>query len=121
MCPVSDVLLSSPVVALKSPQPGRSVRLNFLCDAGHGWLSVQRNLLFQFPTVALRVSSYSYQRNDRVYLEEDCDAELLMAALAQHGYNMQFTSKHSDRRSPIRSYDRFLLSFDEKALLDSVP
>ena len=67
------------------------------------------------------MSSYSYQRNDRVYLEEDCDAELLMAALAQHGYNMQFTSKHSDRRSPIRSYDRFLLSFDEKALLDSVP
>jgi hypothetical protein len=88
---------------------------------GDGIQTKERLQLGDLPMVALRVSSYSYQRNDRVYLEEDCDAELLMAALALHCYNMQFTSKHSDRRSPIRSYDRFLLSVDEKVLLNSVP
>ena len=37
-------------------------------DPGHGWLEVGRDEI-----KGLAISGYSYQRGDRVYLEEDGD------------------------------------------------
>ncbi len=57
-------------------------------DPGHGWLEVGRH---ELERLAIRddISSYSYQRGDRVYLEEDCDMTTFLEALnkKQHDDN----------------------------------
>lgn len=49
-------------------------------DPGHGWFAVQRNII-TFLGIAGAISSCSYQKNDVVYLEEDCDADAFFRAL----------------------------------------
>jgi hypothetical protein len=75
-------------------------------DRGHAWGAVKRKLL-QSLGVLSQVSSYSYQRGDTVYLEEDCDLSLLIHELKAKGMQFSFIEKHTDKRSPIRSYDSF--------------
>lgn len=48
-------------------------------DSGHGWLEVERSELKRLG-VEKKISSYSFQRGDKVYLEEDCDATLFLNA-----------------------------------------
>jgi len=43
-----------------------------------------------------------------VYLEEDCDLPMLTTALSAKGIWVEHVEKHTDGRSPIRSYDRFV-------------
>ena len=78
----------------------------FYADAGHGWMAVKRDIL---ETLGLldKVSSYSYQRGNTVYLEEDCDASLVFQALGAGNIRLK-EGKFVDR-SPIRSYERFSL------------
>jgi hypothetical protein len=48
--------------------------LNFHSDSGHGWLEVT---LTQINDVGFKPSDfsfYSYRKNTKFYLEEDCDA-----------------------------------------------
>ena len=82
------------------------MKLKFYADPGHGWLAVKRNLLHKYG-VADKVSAFSYQRGATVYLEEDCDAGLILNALKAAGVEVSFIEKHTDKRSPIRSYDRY--------------
>ena len=58
--------------------------LNFFSDPGHGWLKVKKAELVKFGLIE-SISSYSYERNDSVYLEEDCDAYLW-----QHSHNGRY-------------------------------
>jgi hypothetical protein len=44
----------------------------FITDPGHGWLEVPRAELDALG-ITNKISQYSYQRADLVYLEEDCD------------------------------------------------
>ena len=43
-----------------------------------------------------------------IYLEEDCDLSTLVTALALKGEPVQYKKKHTDKYSPIRSYNRYL-------------
>jgi hypothetical protein len=52
-------------------------------DPGHGWLEVKRAELESLG-IAHKISPYSYEKNDRVYLEEDCDASLFFELLFNH-------------------------------------
>lgn len=79
----------------------------FYADPGHGWLAVKIEELMQLGIVT-QISSYSYMRGATAYLEEDVDASLFFAAYKdktgrypEHNYN------HTDKTSPIRSYDRY--------------
>ena len=79
----------------------------YYTDPGHGWFAVKRNEL-QRLGVLDKVSTYSYQRGQTVYLEEDCDAALFFAAYkAAHGEPPAYVEKNTNGRSPIRSYDTF--------------
>lgn len=75
-------------------------------DPGHGWLAVKRSLLITLGILD-QITSYSYQRGNTVYLEEDQDMNTFMKA-----YEKQFNmtpgriERHRDN-SPIRYFDCF--------------
>ncbi len=75
-------------------------------DPGHAWAKVKKDVLTNLG-IADKVSSYSYQRGDYAFLEEDCDLSLLMQALRDHGTTLRFIEKHTDNQSRIRNYERY--------------
>lgn len=83
-----------------------SFTIKFYSDPGHGWGAVKRNVLFDLG-IADKITSYSYQKGGTVYLEEDCDLPTLVTALALKGETVEYKQVNTDRRSPIRSYERF--------------
>jgi len=82
------------------------MKITVYTDPGHGWGAVKRQVLTDLG-IANKVSTYSYQRGQSVYLEEDCDLSLLISALRTKGITPVFDERHTDRRSPIRSYDTY--------------
>lgn len=82
------------------------LKLRYQQDPGHGWISVKRDLVVKLG-ISDKISDFSYQRGASVYLEEDCDAGLLIDALKAHGIDYQVISSHTDKRHPIRSYERY--------------
>ena len=73
-------------------------------DPGHGWAKVPRNLLHTL-NIADRITSYSFQHGDYVYLEEDCDLGTFARAYdEQYGSFPHFEVKHTDKASKLRSY-----------------
>jgi len=73
-------------------------------DGGHGWLEVSKEEIMKTP---VPVTPYSYQDDDNVYLEEDCDKWKFLSYLETQGE--QFTLKtiyhHGD--APMRSMRHF--------------
>jgi len=57
-------------------------------DGGHSWLEVRKNVLEKYGILD-KVSEYSYVKGQLYYLEEDCDAGLLIKALIEA--NVSFT------------------------------
>lgn len=53
---------------------------NFWNDPGHGWLEVNRSDL-KLLEIDKQITGYSYQKDDKVYLEEDCDLATYLYAL----------------------------------------
>lgn len=82
------------------------MKLNFYSDSGHGWLAVKRSILTDWG-IADSISSYSYQRGQTVYLEEDCDYSTFAHAARERGIELSFVEKHTDGHSPIRSYEHY--------------
>ena len=79
----------------------------FFMDAGHAWLRVPRKDLFDYG-IADEISSYSYQKGNWVYLEEDMDLIRYMIArnarlLSDLGNIVEVNSHWSK----IRNYPRF--------------
>lgn len=75
-------------------------------DAGHAWGKVKRQVLVNLG-LADKVSTYSYQYKDNVYLEEDCDLPLLCSTLMALDTRIKFVEKHTDRNSRVRSYSHY--------------
>jgi len=82
------------------------IKLKFYSDPGHGWVAVKRKIVYDMD-LAGKTSQYSYQRGNTVYLEEDCDASLLVEALRERGIEIALEENITDKTSPIRSYERF--------------
>lgn len=75
----------------------------FYSDPGHGWLHVPRSLINDLG-IADKVSSYSYQRVDDVFLEEDCDYSLFAQAMEKAGMKFEVNEINEPRRdSWVRS------------------
>ena len=72
----------------------------FFNDPGHGWMKVPRKLLVDLG-VESKISTYSYQKGDFVYLEEDSDAEIVLEILIEQGVTPVIKSKHTNRQSRI--------------------
>jgi len=78
-------------------------------DPGHSWYAVARSTIARLGLLD-KISMYSYQCNtgDVVYLEEDCDAGLVLSALKDSGVDFEiqdFISENKD--SFVRSCNRF--------------
>ena len=82
------------------------MKIKFYSDAGHGWAAVKRQTLIDMGIID-KVSTYSYQRGNTVYLEEDCDLSLLIGVLKSKNIMPEFKDSHTNGRSPIRSYETF--------------
>lgn len=77
---------------------------DFYSDAGHGWVKVPKQVLNDL-NIADKITSYSYQRGDYAYLEEDLDAgTFLHAYVDKYKTNPRFNNHYSDH-SRIRSYE----------------
>jgi hypothetical protein len=75
-------------------------------DPGHGWGKVKRQVLSNLGLVD-KVSAYSYQYKDNVYLEEDCDLPLLVQTLYALDVRVKFVEKSTNKQSKIRSYESY--------------
>ena len=82
------------------------MKIKFYSDAGHGWFAVKRKFV-EDAGFLNEISPYSYQRGGMLYLEEDCDADLLMLYLTCNNIPHEVVEGKFVERSPIRSYDRF--------------
>ena len=80
--------------------------LNYYTDPAHGWLAVDRADLDRLD-ITHRISPYSYQQNDKVYLEEDLDMTLFMEAANDKGWNVTMKYQHTNKDSRIRSLPHF--------------
>lgn len=79
-------------------------KLNYFSDPGHGWIAVKRWFLVEIGVDLKAISPYSYQSRTgkTVYLEEDCDAALLINAMDKSEYLLEL--------SAIRMEERFVNS-----------
>jgi hypothetical protein len=85
-------------------------------DAGHGWVAVKRRLLIELGILD-KITRFSYQRGLTVYLEEDCDVATFVEAYKnEHGHMPTFIEGSWVDCSPIRSYENFSLTNDERAM-----
>lgn len=73
-------------------------------DPAHGWIKTTRKLLVDLE-IADKISGCSYQRENFVYLEEDCDWPILYDALFRLDIVMQVKESFSNKYSKIRSYE----------------
>ena len=81
-------------------------KYRFFSDPGHGWAKVTRQELKDLG-VADKISSCSYALGEHVYLEEDCDLSLFVAAKTARGETPVFVDHSSNSMSRIRSYPRY--------------
>jgi len=84
----------------------KPLKLTMHHDPGHAWLVVKCATVEKVLGTLTRISDYSYQRGKSLYLEEDCDAPLFLQMCTAQGIDVEIEDRHSNRRSPIRSYDR---------------
>ena len=83
------------------------MKLRYYIDPGHGWLAVKRKVLKDLGILD-KITSFSYQKGDTVYLEEDCDLATFATTMSvKLGAPLEYDVRHTDRSSPIRSYERF--------------
>lgn len=79
----------------------------FYSDPGHGWLAVNYDDIADVGLTIDQFSPYSYVRRDVLYLEEDCDAGLFIAAYrAKHGRDPAYVETSTNADSLIRTYSR---------------
>ena len=81
------------------------LEFNFYHDAGHGWLEVPLEIINEYG-IGEAISSYSYTGNGRVYLEEDCDAAILLNELDKRAIAWK-TNPIYHEDSYIRGYRRW--------------
>lgn len=80
--------------------------LHVITDPGHAWVKVHRNDKF-FKKIADKISCFSYELGDYVYLEEDDDLATYINVLKKEGYSYIFKeiSHCRENYSRIRNYD----------------
>jgi hypothetical protein len=75
-------------------------------DEGHGWGKVNKALLHKLK-IADKISSYSYMREGKAYLEEDVDLNILVMALIDAKKPFRFEHRVSPKRCRIRDYESY--------------
>jgi hypothetical protein len=76
-------------------------------DPGHAWCKVPRKTLVKLG-IQDKITPYSYQRGDSVYLEEDSDLDTFMTAMESKGIQVKFIEHNANKYSKIRSYSCYV-------------
>lgn len=87
-----------------------ALELPYHQDPGHGWIAIPRTLARQLLGPDFRrISPFSYQQRSTglLFLEEDRDAALLIAACERHGIALATREQHSNSDSFIRNLPSF--------------
>ena len=80
----------------------------YIQDPGHGWLRVPNAEFAQYPEIHSLVSTYSYQSDKYVFLEEDVDMQLFIDARTKAGVVTKTKPyQNKSRESKIRKYDAY--------------
>jgi hypothetical protein len=82
------------------------MQLTYLQDPGHGWIACPLPLAHDLG-IAAQVSRYSYLDGDTLWLEEDCDAALLVDALRARGEPVSFREIHVNHDAYVRAMPRW--------------
>lgn len=83
----------------------KTIKLTSTSDPGHGWLRVPVQLISK-TDVYHRISEFSYIDKNFVYLEEDCDAGLVIKSLESQGYKLEIKHRNVERTN-IRNKARY--------------
>jgi ATP-dependent Zn protease len=83
------------------------MNITIYADSGHAWGKVNRALLNRLGIEA-QISPFSYQREQYVYLEEDCDLMRLFHALDAQGIKYEIKDRLA-RYAPskIRTFESY--------------
>ena len=73
-------------------------------DPSHGWLKVPRALLEKLG-IANKISRFSFERGDHVYLEEDGDMSTFLDTMDDEGYDVNIRYSHTNNPSRVRGYN----------------
>jgi len=82
------------------------ITINIYNDPSHGWGKVSIDTL-QRLNLLNNISSYSYIKNNHVYLEEDCDLSLLLKRLEELNIRYKLKNNYANKSSKIRSYEYY--------------
>lgn len=82
------------------------MQLTYLQDPGHGWIACPLPLAHDLG-IADKVSRYSYLEGDTLWLEEDCDAGLLIDALRAAGTPYTLVAEHVPTDAHVRALPRW--------------
>lgn len=84
----------------------KSIKLQWYSDPSHSWLKVSRRDAERLGLLPQHFTRFSYQspKGNTFYLEEDCDAPLLLNAIAQSQEYLPSwrIDRHTNGRSHIR-------------------
>jgi hypothetical protein len=88
------------------------LQLHVYSDPGHAWLKVRKSQANKASVyMGEKISSFSYQRGEFVFLEEDCDLGIYVRYLEAIKRPYKFVEHHTDKSSKIRGYQNY--SFEE--------
>lgn len=82
------------------------MQLTYLQDPGHGWIACPLALAHDLG-IADKVSRYSYLDGQTLWLEEDCDAGLLIDALRAAGTVFRIREQHLNHDAHVRALPRW--------------
>jgi len=85
----------------------KSITIRVYSDAGHGWGQIKRTILEKYNLLD-KISGFSYQWRDNVYLEEDLDLPKLVDVLRAAKVDVKFKECISHRPSKIRNYSGYV-------------
>lgn len=84
----------------------KRITLQVLTDPSHGWIKISLNHLNKLNLID-KITPFSFINNKHAYLEEDCDASLLIDTLKQNDIHFEFRYNHSNTSSKLRYYDSY--------------
>tara|TARA_B110000483_G_scaffold238370_1_gene314869 strand:- start:892 stop:1254 length:363 start_codon:yes stop_codon:yes gene_type:complete len=93
----------------------------YIQDAGHGWARVPKAEIAK-AGVEDQITSYSFQKGKNVYLEQDADMQVFVAARTKQGLETKFSDYvNKSRPSRIRNYDPYMPTAVSVVVLNKGP
>ena len=76
----------------------KKIMLTYIDNESHGYIKISKYDLKGLNIDIKQFSQYSYYNNDNgcFYLEEDCDATILINILKSKGYIVEYNTKYVD-------------------------